>query len=217
MTSFLSSIIKASHTSLPKSKLCFGLPGFHIARWHSVMTSFIPGSRAFLSLVSSFSMKGVVCPNMGGVILQDVVEGPLIIPAELLHQLMIMTHGYSPLRFQPVPHPTGSWSSPSSFLLYHLVVLLLCFQQKMHETNIQHVKGCKVIHGSGEKTPKSSSQKQMCTARNLEPKWWTSEETAVFIPYLVLSYCRRGVRSKNKRTPKRVELNGNLLHGITTS
>lgn len=37
---------------------------------------------------------------------QEVVEGLLIIQAELLHQLMIMPHGYSSLGFQPVPHPT---------------------------------------------------------------------------------------------------------------
>ena len=61
--------------------------------------------------------------------------------------LMIMTHGCSPLRFQPVPYPTGFWYSPFSFLLYHP----MCFQHKLHETNIQHVQGCKFIHGSGQK------------------------------------------------------------------
>lgn len=105
---------------------------------------------------------------------QEVVKGFLIIQAEFLHQLMIVFHGYSPLGFQPVPHPTGSWSS-LSFLLYHLIVLFLFFQQKLHEINIQHVKGCKVIHGSGQQ---SWSQEQMCTTKNLKPKWWASEETA---------------------------------------
>ena len=78
----------------------------------------------------------------------------LIIQAELLHQLMIMSHDYSSLGFQPVPHSTGSWSFPPSFLLYHLIALLLCFPQKLHENSIQHVKGCKVVHGSGYKSLK---------------------------------------------------------------
>jgi len=53
------------------------------------------------SCQSSFPFDSLLCKLWGDS--QEVVKGLLIIQSELFHQLMIMSHSYSSLRFQPVP------------------------------------------------------------------------------------------------------------------
>lgn len=125
---------------------------------------------------------------------QEVVEGLIIILAELFHQLVIMSHEYSPHRFQSVFHPTGSWSSPS-FMLYHFALLLLCFWQKCMKPSFANIpEGLQNYPWVWAKILKSGTDVE---CQKSWAKWWTNEKMARFIAYLVWSCCRWGEHSKN--------------------
>ena len=108
--------------------------------------------------------------------------------------------------------PNNSWSSPS-FLLYHNLVLLVCFQQKLHETNIQNIKSCKAIHGSGQRAGKSSVRALQKSRSQMKHQGGNSCIYAIPCP-IVLQMgggCSKNCVRTTWTYCKRIESNENVL------